>query len=514
MCMSTIDDDYFAHKKEAIDAYKATGRSAYPIYNAKNHQPLVELTRQFKCLEDGQKLSDELTTAVGRITSRRDGGKNLFFLDIQQGDSQYQAVVNRKNMQQKNDFILFQSLLGRGDVVKVIGIPGRSPKGELSVYATLIELLTPCMHHLPQTNTLKDVGIRFRHRYLDMLVNPNVVRTVKIRSQMLRFLRNYFEGHSFIEVETPILSESAGGANARPFLTQADTGAMKRSFTLRIAPELFLKQLVVGGLDRVYEIGKVFRNEGVDSTHQPEFTTLEFYEAYGDFETLVMRTQDIVSGLVEEVMGTLTPSLGVLNDDANEVVDFAKPYRRIEVVPELEKHIGTLDLERLDLLEHLTNICEEHGIQTYRTSKRTHATEANLIDKLIGHYIEPQCVNPTFIVYHPKVQSPLAKERPENPQTCYRFELFVRGQEICNAYVELNNPDEQRLRFQAQEKDRLQGDEEAQIPDENFCLALEYGLPPTTGWGMGLDRMLMLLTNNSQIREVQAFPAMKEDRPQ
>eukprot|EP00246_Nothoceros_aenigmaticus_P006744 TRINITY_DN1990_c0_g1_i2.p1 TRINITY_DN1990_c0_g1~~TRINITY_DN1990_c0_g1_i2.p1 ORF type:complete len:442 (+),score=99.54 TRINITY_DN1990_c0_g1_i2:121-1446(+) len=417
-------------------------------------------------------------------------------------------------------------------------MPAKSKNGELSIFPKEIKLLSACLHMLPrgkpktwvkgqnQNNgpekvaeawkpgqprnidqyILKDQETRYRQRYLDLMVNSEVRQVFKTRSQIISYIRRFLNDLEFIEVETPMMNMIAGGAAARPFVTHHNE--LNMQLFMRIAPELYLKELIVGGLDRVYEIGKNFRNEGIDLTHNPEFTTCEFYMAYADYQDLMTITESMLSGMVKEITGSYKIKYHANGLDQEPVeIDFTPPFRRIEMIKGLEE-IGGLQLPG-DLDSEVTNTylkaaCEKYGVRCPPPQ-----TTTRLLDKLVGHFLEESCVNPTFIIDHPQLMSPLAKWHRSKPGLTERFELFVNKHEVCNAYTELNDPVVQRQRFAEQLKDRELGDDEAMPIDETFCTALEYGLPPTAGWGMGIDRITMMLTDSQNIKEVLLFPAMK-----
>ncbi|RUS30284.1 hypothetical protein BC938DRAFT_479613 [Jimgerdemannia flammicorona] len=409
------------------------------------------------------------------------------------------------------------------------GVPGKTNIGQMSVFITRrLELLSPCLHNIPRAG-LKE-SVRTPKYQLPYYVgeafseqasrpvgkprpHPHPENTdqgmLLIGFHVIKFIRHYLDSHDFLEVETPVLSVLAGGANARPFLTHAN--AMGIDMYLRIAPELYLKQLVIGGLDRVYELGKQFRNEGVDADHNPEFTTCEFYQAYGNLETLI----DITEGMVADMVHTVTGSYEVPFSHPGSdpvILNFSGPFRRLDVVDELERKLGQPlpNLDKTESVDPLMALCHAHHVYVPEPH-----TVSRIVDKLISHFVEPECVQPTLLMGHPVVMSPLAKAIKDDKgrTVAGRFELFVAGKEIVNAYEELNDPEEQRARFAKQQEDRDLGDPEAQMPDHLFCDALEFGLPPTAGWGMGVDRVVALLTGTHHIREVLAFPVMKPVQP-
>lgn len=481
------------------------------------HGVVAQLRDRFAAtLGDGEHAESVTVHVAGRVLSRRNASKHLAFLDVlADGGGRIQVVASMGRFADKDAYTIQLRQLRRGDVIEVEGHLGKTKIGELSVFAHTARLLSPCLHDLP--STLHDVETTTRHRHLHMLVNPELGATLRLRARVIQSMRAFFVDRGFVEVETPTLWSNVGGANARPFKTRSN--ALGQDLSLRIATEIFLKTLVVGGLDRVFEIGKQFRNEGIDATHNPEFTTCEAYMAYAGFDELLALTENLLRTILAESIGStaVTVAGGCLSADsgsddteadadagAGVVVDFGPAFRQISVVPALEEALGAAlpDLEDGDAaVPVLLQMCAGAGVGT----GPPHTVPA-LMDRLIGHVLEPMCIQPTFLCHHPLAMSPLAKADPTRPGLAARFELFVNGSELCNAYQELNDPDEQRARFQSQLEQREKGDDECPVPDEAFCAALEYGLPPTVGLGIGVDRLAMLLSGNRHIRDVLAFP--------
>lgn len=460
----------------------------------------------------GSRVTDTVVAVAGRVVSKRATGK-LVFYDIE-GDAgvriQVMATLSRlvplpgeSDSGLKTRFATMNDGVHLGDIIGVAaGMPAKSKTGELSVIPTTpIQVLSTCSLDIPSSHFgLKNPEVRFRQRYLDMLVNKEVREGFVKRSKIISGIRSFLTARGFMEVETPILSSASGGANACPFTTHCRS--LDTPLYLRVAPELFLKQCVIGGLDRVFELGKVFRNEGVDSTHSPEFTSCEFYQAYADLPSLMRTTEEIFRELCMAVHGVTTTTLTLDGKDIE--IDFSKPFRQIDVLSGIKERIG-VDVPADADAETLIAIIQGAKLPLPSLPH----TPGRLYDSLIGSLLEPECVQPTFICNHPIALSPLAHCYPGKACVVQRFELFIGGKEVVNAYVELNDPDIQLQRFGMQAKDRDSGDAEAQPLDEAYCTSLRYGLPPTGGWGMGVDRVVMLLTNKPSIREVILFPMLR-----
>lgn len=440
-------------------------------------------------------LSEKETevTMAGRVMAIRGHGKTCF-MDMQDKTGRIQVYV-RKDVIGEENYALIK-LMDIGDTVGITGTAFRTHMGELSIKAASVEMLSKSLRPLPEKwHGLKDVETRYRQRYVDLIVNPEVRETFVKRSQIIKSVREVLDSHDFLEVETPILNTIAGGAAARPFISYHN--ALDMQVYMRIAPELYLKRLIVGGMDRVYEMGRVFRNEGIDNRHNPEFTSVEIYQAFADYRDMMDLTEEVVVKTAEKVLGTTT-----INYEGT-TIELASPWKRMSMIEAVKEYSGK-DFTNVTDLEEARAIAKELNVAiepTFGIGK--------IINACFEEYVEDKLVQPTFITGHPKEISPLAKSNPENPEITDRFEAYIYGREICNGFTELNDPIDQKERFLKQVEERANGDEEANMMDEDFVNALEYGLPPTGGLGIGIDRLVMFLTNSSTIRDVLFFPIMK-----
>ncbi|SMQ49874.1 unnamed protein product [Zymoseptoria tritici ST99CH_1A5] len=507
-------NQYFEIRSRAVKRMKETN-SPNP-YPHKFHvtYDLANFEKEFGHLKKGEFIKEKVMSIGCRIYNIRVAGDNLRFYEVSVNGAEIQIMAQNFENTSEVPFADQHEILRRGDIIGVTGYPGRTnPKrednpGELSIFAQNVVLLAPCLHQIPSEHYgFKDLEERYRNRHLDLIMNKSTVQTFKARSNIVKFIRNYFDNNGFYEVETPILLKSAGGATAEPFYTEHND--LKMTLALRIATELPLKQLVIGGIHKVYEIGRQFRNEGIDLTHNPEFTTCEYYEAFADVYDVMDRTEELVEAMVTEVTGGLQTKFTTQTGEVYDV-NWAKPWKRVEMMPALEEACGEKFPPGDQLHTDETNQFLRRILKKVNVECTPPLTNARMIDKLVGEFIEEKCINPTFITGHPQMMSPLAKYHRTNTGLCERFEAFVCKKEIVNAYTELNDPFDQRLRFEEQARQKAQGDAEAQPLDQGFLTAMEYGLPPTGGWGMGIDRMTMFLTNNYSIKEVLTFPFMKD----
>ena len=430
---------------------------------------------------------------AGRIMAIRGHGKTCF-MDMQDKTGRIQVYV-RKDVIGEENYALIK-LMDIGDTVGITGTAFRTHMGELSIKANSVEMLSKSLRPLPEKwHGLKDVETRYRQRYVDLIVNPEVRDTFVKRSQIIRSVREVLDSHDFLEVETPILNTIAGGAAARPFISYHN--ALDMQVYMRIAPELYLKRLIVGGMDRVYELGRVFRNEGIDNRHNPEFTSVEIYQAFADYRDMMDLTEEVVVKTAMKVLGTTKITYEGVE------IELASPWKRISMIDAVKEYSGK-DFTNVTDLEEARAMAKELNVPI-----ESSFGIGKIINACFEEYVEDKLIQPTFITGHPKEISPLAKSNPENPEITDRFEAYIYGREICNGFTELNDPIDQKERFLKQVEERANGDEEANMMDEDFVNALEYGLPPTGGLGIGIDRLVMFLTNSSTIRDVLFFPTMK-----
>ena len=445
-------------------------------------------------IKDGfDALEGKTVTIAGRMMSKRIMGK-ASFCHVQDLQGTIQSYVARDSLGEES-YKEFKKL----DVGDIIGIKGevfRTKTGEISVHASELTLLSKSLQILPEKyHGLTDRDARYRQRYVDLIMNEDVKKTFINRSKIISSIRRYLDTQGFLEVETPILVANAGGAAARPFETHFN--ALDEDFKLRISLELYLKRLIVGGLERVYEIGRVFRNEGLDTRHNPEFTLMELYQAYTDYYGMMDLTENMYRHVAQEVLGTTTITYNGIE------MDWGKPFERITMIDAVKKYSG-VDFNEIHTLEEARAVAKEHNVEFEERHKR-----GDILNLFFEEFVEEHLIQPTFVMDHPIEISPLTKKHPDNPDYVQRFELFMNGWEMCNAYSELNDPIDQRERFKAQDELAAAGDEEAQHTDEDFLNALEIGMPPTGGIGYGIDRMVMLLTDSAAIRDVLLFPTMK-----
>ena len=478
-----------AQRIERAEQLRAAGLDPYPPRIERTHTN-AEVDALLEDVASGEEPDLDPVAIVGRVVAQRGMGR-ASFLDVLDGSGRLQVLVRRNAVGEEAYERL--KLLDLGDFVAVEGTPMRTRTGEATVGATSWQVITKALRAPPEKfHGLTDVEIRQRQRYLDLMANEEVRDTFRLRSRIVAAIRRNLDERGYLEVETPVLQEEAGGAAARPFETYSQ--ALGESRALRISLELHLKRLLVGGYERVYELGRIFRNEGFSQRHNPEFTMLELYEAYGDYGTIATLLEELVSGVAEEVLGTTKVSFG-----GNEI-DFAPPWRRIGYLDALREY-GDLDLDAFGEPESLREELRRRGFDA-----PSEAGRGKLIDIAASELVEPHLIQPTFLLDYPIELSPLAKRKGGTAGLVERFEAFVGGFEFANAYSELNDPVDQRERFEAQQALRLAGDDEVELADEDFLQALEHGMPPAGGLGFGIDRLVMLLTGQTSIREVILFP--------
>ena len=474
-------------RREKLADLQANGKNPFQItkYDVTNHS--MEIKNAFDEFEGKE------VTLAGRMMSKRVMGK-ASFCSIQDLQGSMQAYVARDNIGEESykDF----KKLDIGDIIGIKGEVFKTKTGEISIHATEVTLLSKSLNPLPEKfHGLTNTDLRYRQRYVDLIMNEDVKDTFIKRSKILASIRTYLNGQGFMEVETPMLVANAGGAAARPFETHFN--ALDEDFKLRISLELYLKRLIVGGLEKVYEIGRVFRNEGLDTRHNPEFTLMELYQAYTDYHGMMDLTENLYRHVAQEVLGTTKIVYNGIE------MDLGKPFERITMVDAVKKYAG-VDFNEIHTLKEARAVAKEHHVEFEERHKK-----GDILSLFFEEFAEEHLIQPTFVMDHPIEISPLTKKKPENPEYVERFEFFMNGWEMANAYSELNDPIDQRERFKAQEELLAQGDEEANTTDEDFLHALEIGMPPTGGIGFGIDRMCMLLTNSAAIRDVLLFPTMK-----
>jgi len=454
--------------------------------------PFTHYAREI--VENFEELEGEEVTIAGRLMAKRGHGKASFG-NIQDSSGQVQIYV-RMNDVGEETYRLFQKL-DIGDIIGVKGTVFKTRKGEITVSSRELTLLTKSLRPLPEKwHGLKDIELRYRQRYLDLIVNPEAKNVFITRSRIVSTIRSFMEEHGFLEVETPMMHPVAGGAAARPFVTHHN--ALDIDLFLRIAPELYLKRLLVGGLDKVFEINRNFRNEGISTKHNPEFTMLEAYQAYADYEDMMDLTEKLIVHVTQTVLNN-----SVITYEGREI-NFAPPWPRVPMLKAIKDYTGIDFTSRPSAAEAYRIACEELKLEL-----EPGISWGEIVNEVFEQLVEPELIQPTFIVDYPVEISPLAKRKEDNPALTYRFELFICGREIANAFSELNDPIDQRERFMEQVKKRAAGDEEAHMMDEDFITALEYGMPPAGGLGIGIDRLVMILTNSSSIRDVILFPLLK-----
>lgn len=479
-------------RRDKLDALREAGKDPFVITKYDVTAYSADVKASFVDPPEGEE-SVMTVSMAGRIMSKRGMGK-ASFADLQDKQGRIQLYV-RKDMVGDDAYADFKKW-DIGDIIGVTGVVFRTHMGEISVRATSVVLLAKSLLPLPEKfHGLKDPELRYRQRYVDLIVNPEVKDTFVKRSMIIKEIRALLDEEGFLEVETPVLNTIAGGASARPFITHHN--ALDIDMYMRIALELYLKRLIIGGFDRVYEIGRVFRNEGMDPRHNPEFTELELYQAYTNLDGMMDITEKMFRRCAENVIGKT-----VVEFDGHEI-DLGKPFERITMTEAVKKYSG-VDFDEIPDLETARKVAKEHGVEFEERHKK-----GDILAAFFDEFVEDKLIQPTFITEYPIEVSPLTKKDPEKPWMTQRFELFVAGREHANAYSELNDPIDQRERFMAQAALREQGDDEAERLDEDFLTAMEYGMPPTGGLGVGIDRMVQLLTGNYSIRDVLLFPTMK-----
>ncbi|MBQ9065236.1 MAG: lysine--tRNA ligase [Blautia sp.] len=476
-----------AVRRQKLAELQANGKDPFEIVK-------YDVTHHSKDIRDNfEALENKTVTIAGRMMSKRVMGK-ASFCHVQDLQGMMQSYVARDSIGEEA-YKEFKKL-DVGDIIGIEGFVFKTKTGEISVHCEKLTLLSKSLQILPEKyHGLTDRDARYRQRYVDLIMNEDVKKTFINRSKIISSIRRYLDGQGFLEVETPMLVSNAGGAAARPFETHFN--ALDEDFKLRISLELYLKRLIVGGLERVYEIGRVFRNEGLDTRHNPEFTLMELYQAYTDYHGMMDLTENMFRHVAQEVLGTTTITYNGIE------MDWGKPFERITMMDAIKKYSG-VDFAEIHTLEEARAAAKEHHVEFEERHKR-----GDIMNLFFEEFVEEHLIQPTFVMDHPIEISPLTKKHPDNPDYVQRFELFMNGWEMCNAYSELNDPIDQRERFKAQEEQLAQGDEEANTTDEDFLNALEIGMPPTGGIGYGIDRLVMLLTDSAAIRDVLLFPTMK-----
>ncbi|MEH7734602.1 lysine--tRNA ligase [Bacillus pumilus] len=486
-------NDQFQVRRDKMNKMREEGIDPFGERYDRSHQSAQIIAEYDEFSKEDLEEKSAQVTIAGRMMTKRGKGK-AGFAHIQDLEGQIQIYV-RKDSVGEEAYELFKNS-DLGDIIGVTGVVFKTNVGELSIKATSFEVLTKALRPLPDKyHGLKDVEQRYRQRYLDLIVNPESKQTFIMRSKIIQSMRRYLDSKGYLEVETPTMHSIPGGASARPFITHHN--ALDMPLYMRIAIELHLKRLIVGGLEKVYEIGRVFRNEGVSTRHNPEFTMIELYEAYADYKDIMNLTENLIAHIAEEVLGTTTIQYG------EDEIDLKPEWKRLHMVEAVKEATG-VDFWQEMSIEEAKQHATDHGIEITKNM-----TVGHIINEFFEQKVEETLVQPTFIYGHPVEISPLAKKNPEDPRFTDRFELFIVRREHANAFTELNDPIDQRERFEAQLKEREEGNDEAHLMDDDFVEALEYGMPPTGGLGIGIDRLIMLLTNSPSIRDVLLFPQMR-----